>query len=703
MENSNFKSKDPELNQIFKEYFKNLLPMNPNEFSEFLKSQTVKLPITCRINKIYNYCEFLECELQSVINKLNLQPARYNWNHLDNIYIFPELDKKKHSELKDLMIRENDLGILRQELVSMIPVSLVDIQEDSIILDMCAAPGNKSVQILELMQERGREKGIIPTGVLISNELDHRRGEKLVHLLQSQPTVNVISTLCPAQEFPIIKEENLRPNIIFCDVPCSGDGTLRKNKGLRKRWKLDYGYQNHPLQIQILENSIRLCKVDGYVVYSTCSINPVENEAVVAYILEKYKNEVELLDLGTRVKNGLKINFSEGLVKWKVAYEWKNKSSKIKKQIEKNSHQSIPNCETSSIPSIQWCYDYSQVKEAKNNPSKYLIKESMFHDIYTKKNHQNNIYFSDPLNLRRCMRFYSHQNNSGCFFVAVFKKKQEIKMDSGESNQSDYVPLNKIENRFKTIKDELEEMMEYLGVDSDFKEKKSELKQQTFLTENLDEKELPKECEENQKNESNQKTENLELFNFDKFVKFKDYTENFEILKKFYNFYSEYDNAQIESLLNEQLFTLRTTSNKILLCSKKLSQMIKVLCNMNLNIMHAGLVCFTKERTNLPGKYRLSHYGGLILEGFIKNQKIELESNKENKDFVINLLKNKKIKFEEIQPEILRNQINEFQMGSLLLIYESVVLTCRKGNNNLSVMIPDIQLNNLSEYVLKYL
>ena len=124
---------------------------------------------------------------------------------------------------------------------------------------------------------------------------------------------------------------------------------------------------------------------------------------------------------------------------------------------------------------------------------------------------------------------------------------------------------------------------------------------------------------------------------------------------------------------------------------------------MNLNIMHAGLVCFTKERTNLPGKYRLSHYGGIILESFIQNQKIELESTPENKNFIFELLKTKKIKFEEIQPEGVKTEIAKFLMGSLLIIFESLVLTCRKGNNNLSIMIPDIQLNNLTEYAIKYL
>ena len=76
-------------------------------------------------------------------------------NFLDNIYQIDTLDKanKIDSELKQILYNENDYGILRQELVSMLPVNLIDIEESDIILDMCAAPGNKTIQILEIMSE----------------------------------------------------------------------------------------------------------------------------------------------------------------------------------------------------------------------------------------------------------------------------------------------------------------------------------------------------------------------------------------------------------------------------------------------------------------------------------------------------------------------------------------------------------------------
>ncbi len=298
-------------------------------------------------------------------NKENSFCKRFNWHNLDNIFSFKSVDKKdeKNNEFFNLLKRENDSGILRQELVSMIPVSLVDVRENDSILDMCAAPGNKSVQILELMSEKARENGILPSGLLVSNEILQSRADKLINFLQAQPSINVLVTKCQAENFPVGK--GFAPDTIFCDVPCSGDGTTRKNKCVRKRWKPSTGLVNHRLQISILEKALVLCKKGGKVVYSTCAINPLENEAVVAYLLEKYKGYIELEELKDKVSKEMDLNFTEGLVKWKVPHNWKNKEN-----------------------NIDWVYDYESVTKNKS-----MIRKTMFHDIYTKNNFANNIYF----------------------------------------------------------------------------------------------------------------------------------------------------------------------------------------------------------------------------------------------------------------------------------------------------------------------
>lgn len=69
------------------------------------------------------------------------------------------------------------------------------------------------------------------------------------------------------------------------DVPCSGDGTMRKNVDVWKKWSPAQGLGLHKTQLLILSRAVELCEVGGVIVYSTCSMNPIENEAVVAAVI----------------------------------------------------------------------------------------------------------------------------------------------------------------------------------------------------------------------------------------------------------------------------------------------------------------------------------------------------------------------------------------------------------------------------------
>lgn len=128
----------------------------------------------------------------------------------------------------------------------------------------------------------------------------------LVHQLRRLNSPAAFVTAKDAQFWPLLlrgenttDEERAQEGMfdrVLCDVPCSGDGTARKNPGIWKHWTASSSHSIHPLQVSIALNGARLTKVGGYVCYSTCSINPIENEAVVAEILRSADGSLELVD-----------------------------------------------------------------------------------------------------------------------------------------------------------------------------------------------------------------------------------------------------------------------------------------------------------------------------------------------------------------------------------------------------------------------
>ena len=191
---------------------------------------------------------------------------------------------------------------------------------------MCAAPGSKTAQLIELVHGDSSSSPI-PNGLVIANDADMKRAFVLIHQTQRLQSPAVLVTNHDASQFPTItlnkideatgRPQQLLFDRILADVPCSGDATLRKNPLIWRKWSPTFGLGLHKcvpgrrpgepgrqrltkacelgghvasdrLQVRILERALQLCTVGGRVVYSTCSFNPIENEAVVAAMLEKY-------------------------------------------------------------------------------------------------------------------------------------------------------------------------------------------------------------------------------------------------------------------------------------------------------------------------------------------------------------------------------------------------------------------------------
>lgn len=102
--------------------------------------------------------------------------------------------------LHEYIKHETSTGnISRQEAVSMIPPLVLDVQPHHKVLDMCAAPGSKTVQLLEMLHADQQQ---LPTGYVVANDLDFRRCNMMTHQVKRMISPNIVITSADAGLFP---------------------------------------------------------------------------------------------------------------------------------------------------------------------------------------------------------------------------------------------------------------------------------------------------------------------------------------------------------------------------------------------------------------------------------------------------------------------------------------------------------------------
>ncbi|WP_455715569.1 RsmF rRNA methyltransferase first C-terminal domain-containing protein [Anaerosporobacter sp.] len=173
-----------------------------------------------------------------------------------------------------------------QEPSAMLPAALLPIEPGDKVLDVCAAPGGKST---ELAAKLGG------TGVMVSNDISNSRAKALLKNIELFGVRNpVIISEDPAN---LVKYFPGYFDKILVDAPCSGEGMFRKDPSIMKNWE-QYGveYYNN-LQKNIILYAADMLKPGGYMVYSTCTFSPEENEGTIRYLLENREGfTVELVD-----------------------------------------------------------------------------------------------------------------------------------------------------------------------------------------------------------------------------------------------------------------------------------------------------------------------------------------------------------------------------------------------------------------------
>jgi len=181
-----------------------------------------------------------------------------------------------------------------QALTSMLPPLILNPSSKDLVLDLCSAPGSKTTQIAELMENKG---------VLIVNELEMDRIKALVFNLDKMNFLNY--GVVNSRGEMLSKYYDSYFDKILVDAPCSGLGIIQKKKEVGKWWSLERVRNLCEIQNKLLVSAIKMLKVGGELVYSTCSLTPEENELIVNRILEKYPVDVEPAEIPVKHYKGL--------------------------------------------------------------------------------------------------------------------------------------------------------------------------------------------------------------------------------------------------------------------------------------------------------------------------------------------------------------------------------------------------------------
>lgn len=157
-----------------------------------------------------------------------------------------------------------------------------------LILDLCASPGGKSTHILSLIDEQD---------LLISNEVINSRANTLKENIIKWGAPNVIVTSNSIEDF-----ENLGEifDVILIDAPCSGEGMFRKNHLSVNEWSENNALLCENRQTKLLHKALKCLKTNGYLIYSTCTFNPDENENNLEKLAKQY--QIKCIALNTNNK-----------------------------------------------------------------------------------------------------------------------------------------------------------------------------------------------------------------------------------------------------------------------------------------------------------------------------------------------------------------------------------------------------------------
>ncbi|MBD3329125.1 NOL1/NOP2/sun family putative RNA methylase [Candidatus Dojkabacteria bacterium] len=229
--------------------------------------------------------------IKKLLLKKRLKLKEIPWS--PNTYIVENKDK---SELGEMHAYEKGLFYI-QNLSSLIPAlefRLERISDKSMqkvkVLDLTASPGSKTSQLAALMDNQGK---------IIANDVDPHRAQKLKEVLDQFHVKNTKVTVQDGSKVGIKSENREKFDFVLLDAPCSGEGMIYlTHSGSLRFWSIRKVKAMSKIQRKLIESAWLALKTGGTLVYSTCTLEPGENEAIIDFLIKKHSNaQVKKLDL----------------------------------------------------------------------------------------------------------------------------------------------------------------------------------------------------------------------------------------------------------------------------------------------------------------------------------------------------------------------------------------------------------------------
>ncbi len=253
---------------LIEQYIENLT-------NTILDGYSKKRPVTLRANTLKTNIE----DIKSTFDHLHFAYREVNW-YKDALI----MEHISEEQMKHLEIYQNG-EIYLQSLSSMIPPLVLSPKEDENILDMAAAPGGKTTQMLALSQNRA---------FITACEKNKIRAERLQYNLNKQSANRVNVMIKDARQL----DDFFSFDKILLDAPCSGSGTISTfDKKLETTFTEDLVNRSSKVQSDLLRKAITLLKPGHEMVYSTCSILSKENEQILQTFLDLKLIEILPIDV----------------------------------------------------------------------------------------------------------------------------------------------------------------------------------------------------------------------------------------------------------------------------------------------------------------------------------------------------------------------------------------------------------------------